>query len=211
MVEDKARVELGMIKPTDLRPAPPRSVDALADLVSAAAPLFAPAFVFCRRADHLARDRRFRARARDGGLQHPRQRARLAARDRELAALLPPLLEEPPLRRREPADLLRRGRGMGLVAVATRHRRHRAGAARARARLARPARRARRARLSPGRPSRCSCAATPTPTCRGGTRSRPPRASSANGCSAASTSRTGRRGSSSTSSASRSSPTRDCG
>ena len=111
----------------------------------------------------------------------------------------------------EPADLLRGRRRLGLVAMAARHRRHGPRLARARARPARPLDRARRARARLAGDRRSSCAASPTPTCPGGTRSRPRRASSASGCSAASTSRTGRPGSSSTSSASRSSPTRGSG
>ena len=140
---------------------------------------------------------------RDGRLQHPRQSARLAAGDRQLAAVLrccsgtagstaTPALQ----------IFFARRRRLGLVAVAARHRRptgRRCGCA---ARRARALDRARRARDRLAGDRRSSCAASPTPTCPGGMPSRPPRASSASGCSAASTSRTGRSGSPSTSSAS---------
>ena len=136
-------------------------------------------------------------------MQHARQSARLAAGDRQLAALLPAVRRQPALRRGQPAALLRRRRRLGLVAVAARHRRRRAtrcacAASAPRGRIA-----ARWRSPSPGpRLALLPARASPTPTCRGGTPSRPRRACSASGCSAASTSRTGRPGSSSTSSAS---------
>jgi hypothetical protein len=69
---------------------------------------------------HLARAGGGGARPGHGGLQHPRDPLGLAAGHHELHPLLRPLLAQQALWRRQPADLFRRGRVLGLVPVAAR-------------------------------------------------------------------------------------------
>ena len=186
----------------DLRPAlDAEALNGSSGWLDAATPLFATRLRLPGRADHLARDPRLRAWRSRWSVCNIRVNVLgwpLAIASSLLYFLLfwnSRLYGDASLQ-----TLLRRGRRLGLVAMAARHRR--AGRALRVRTLGgqRPLDRACRARRSPGRRRASSSAASPTPTCPGGTRSRPRRACSASGCSAASTSRTGRSGSSSTSS-----------
>ena len=205
MVEEKARFELGMVKPDEIfvQLSTPQALNASTALAATRRRRCSrSAFVALGRAGHLARDRRLRA-WRSRWWSATSASTSSAGRWRSSARCSTSLLfwKQPAVRRGLAADLLRRGRLLGLVAVAARHRRA-GGALRVRTLgAARALDRARRPAPSPGRRPASSSTASPTPTCPGGTRSRPRRACSASGCSAASTSRTGRPGSPSTSSA----------
>ena len=117
---------------------------------------------------HLAGDRGLRAGAGDGGVQHARQPAGLAAGHRQLAAVCAAVLRTAGCTARPALQLFFVVVALlGLVAVAARHRRRRRAAARApavaRAALAGAGRHAAR----PGRCWACCCSASPTATCPG--------------------------------------------
>ncbi len=116
----------------------------------------------------------------------------------ELAAVLRAVLAQPAVRRGRPADLVRAGRPVGLVAMAARAGGPTAGAAGADADAARAGLAVLAAVAAWPAIGLVPRTATPTPTCPGGTPSPPRQACSASGCWAASTSRTGRSGWSST-------------
>ena len=173
-------------------------------LLQALQPLFAPAFTLWGAPVTWLEMVAFVLALAMVGVQHPRQPAGLAAGDRQLAAVLRAVLEQPALRRREPADLLRRGRAAGAGGNGCAARRPTARALRVRTLGRRGAGSAARSALAVAWP-----ATRPLPDAlhrhrRALVGRLPDRraAWSASGCSAASTSRTGRSGWSSTSSAS---------